>query len=252
MSPIVDPLFYLVAVPAVILVGVSKSGFGGAVGSLGVPLMATAVSPSQAVAIMLPILLALDAMGLVTFRSRVDWRILRIAIPSGLLGILVGWALFRSLDDRWIRALIGVEAVVFAVAKLREGASAWEGPPRPVDPRKGMFWSALSGFTSFISHAGSPPMMQFMMPLRLERTLFVGTMAWFFAAINFAKLAPYAQLGLFEWGLLGTTLALMPAVPVGYAMGLWVLKRIGAALFVRVATVGLLLTGVKLLFDAWR
>ncbi len=252
MSPIADPLFYLAAVPAVILTGVSKAGFGGAVGALGVPLMATAVAPSQAVAIMLPILMVLDAMGLVTFRTRIDRRILRIAIPAGLAGIALGWVLFRSFDDRWIRALIGIEAIVFAIAKLREGASAWEGPARPVDPRRGAFWSALSGFTSFISHAGGPPMMQFMMPLRLERTIFVGTMAWFFAAINFAKVVPYAQLGLFDRTLAGTTLALLPAVPIGYALGLWVLKRIGAALFVRVASVGLLLTGLKLLADALR
>lgn len=249
-APIAQPLFYAVALPAVILTGISKAGFGGAVGSLSVPLMSLVIAPPQAVAVMLPILLAMDAMGLVAFRGRVDWRILRLALPAGLLGILIGWLLFRQIDDRWIRALIGVEALLFGLHKLFEGKAAWNGPAQP--PRRGpaWFWSTLSGFTSFVSHAGGPPIMQFLMPLKLHREVFVGTLAWFFAAINFAKILPYAQLGLLDWTNLDTAIALAPAVPVGYLIGLRLLTRISQAVFVRVATVGLLITGVKLLSDA--
>lgn len=249
-APIADPAFYAVAIPAVILTGISKAGLGGAVGSLSVPLMSLAIAPPQAVAVMLPILMAMDAMGLVAFRNRVDWRILKLALPGGLAGILVGWLLFGELDDRWIRALIGVEALVFGVHKLLEGQAAWTGPARP--PRKGpaLFWSALSGFTSFVSHAGGPPILQFLMPLKLHREIFVGTLAWFFAAINFAKIVPYAHLGLLDWTNLDTAIALAPVVPVGYLIGLRLLKRIPASLFVRVATIGLMATGVKLLYDA--
>lgn len=249
-SPIGNPLFYLVAVPAVILTGISKAGFGGAVGSLSVPLMSLVIAPPQAVALMLPILLAMDAMGLVAFRGRVDWRILKLALPAGLAGILVGWLLFRHIDDRWLRALIGAEALLFGLHKLLEGSAAWSGPAQPLRRGPAVFWSALSGFTSFVSHAGGPPIMQFLMPLKLHREIFVGTLAWFFAAINFAKIGPYAQLGLLDWTNLHTALALAPAVPVGYLVGLKILARIPTWLFVRVATVGLLLTGVKLLADA--
>lgn len=247
---VTDPAFYAAAIPAVILTGISKAGFGGAVGALSVPLMSLAIAPPQAVAIMLPILMAMDAMGLVAFRGRVDRSILRIALPSALVGILAGWLLFRHLDDRWIRGLIGAEAVVFALQRLLEGRAAWEGPPRPVQRRPAMFWSAVSGFTSFVSHAGGPPMMQFMMPLRLHREIFVGTLAWFFAVVNFSKIGPYAALGLLDWANLGTALALMPVVPVGYLAGLRFLKAIQPALFIRIATIALLVTGLKLLWDA--
>lgn len=251
LSLITDPAFYAAAVPAVILTGISKAGFGGAVGSLSVPLMSLAIAPPQAVAIMLPILMAMDAMGLVAFRGRVDRAILRVAVPAGLAGILVGWLLFRQLDDRWIRGLIGAEAVVFALHKLLEGSAAWTGPQQPVRRGRAMFWSAVSGFTSFVSHAGGPPMMQFMMPLKLHREIFVGTLAWFFAFINFSKIGPYAELGLLDWTNLGTALALMPVVPVGYLIGLRFLKAVQPALFVRIATAALLVTGVKLLWDAF-
>ena len=245
-----DPAFYAVAVPAVILTGFSKAGLGGAVGSLSVPLMALAIAPAQAVAIMLPILLLMDAMGLVAFRGRFDAGVLKIALPAGLVGVGVGWLLFRHLDDRWIRALIGAEAVIFALQKLFEGSAAWSGPAAPLRRGRAVFWSALSGFTSFVSHAGGPPIMQLLMPLKLHHEIFVGTLAWFFAAINFSKIVPYAELGLLDLTNLGTSLLLIPAVPIGYLLGLRFLALVSPRVFVRVASVGLLLTGVKLLWDA--
>jgi len=247
---VADPLFYLVAVPAVIMTGISKSGFGGAVGSLAVPLMSLVIAPPQAVAIMLPILLVMDAMGLVAFRGQVSREILRVALPSGLAGIGIGWLLFRHIDARWVSLLIGVEAIVFALQRLLEGSRAWTGPPRRLHGPAAAFWSALSGFTSFVSHAGGPPMLQLMMPLKLDHRIFVGTLAWFFAAINVSKLVPYAQLGLFDGANFATSLALMPVVPVGYLLGLRLLKWMQPAVFVRVATIGLLLTGIKLCWDA--
>jgi len=247
-----DPWFYAAAIPAVILTGVSKAGFGGAVGSLSVPLMSLTIAAPQAVAIMLPILLLMDTMGLVAFRGRVDWTILRLAVPAGLVGIGLGWLFFRVLDDRWIKALVGAEAVAFGLQKLLEGSAAWSGPARPLRPRVARFWSAVSGFTSFVSHAGGPPIMQMMMPLKLHREIFVGTLAWFFAAINLSKILPYGQLGLLDLTNLGTALALLPVVPVGYLLGLRFLKVVSPAVFIRVASIGLLLTGTKLLWDALR
>ena len=220
-------------------------------GSLAVPLMSLAIAPPQAVAIMLPILMTMDALGLYAFRGKVDRAILRLAIPAGLVGIAIGWLLFRYLDLRWIKALIGIEAIVFALLKLFEGSAAWSGPGRPLRAGVARFWSAVSGFTSFVSHAGGPPMMQFMLPLKLHREIFVGTLAWFFAVINFSKIVPYAELGLLDATNLGISLALIPAVPLGYWLGLRALRATSPAVFVRIATAGLLLTGVKLCWDAF-
>jgi len=250
MPLIVDPAFYAAAVPAVILAGISKAGLGGAVGGLAVPVMSLAIAPPRAVAILLPILLVMDAMGLFAFRGKIDRAVLRVAIPAGLVGTLLGWWLFRTVDERWIRGLIGAEAVIFALQRLLEGQAAWTGAPRPLRTGRAALWSAISGFTSFVSHAGGPPMMQLMMPLKLHREIFVGTMAWYFAAINFSKIGPYGALGLLDETQLATSLALMPAVPVGYVLGLVLLRKASPALFVRVATVALLATGCKLLWDA--
>ena len=250
LNPIADPVFYLAAVPAVVLTGVSKAGLGGAVGVLGVPIMALAIGVPQAAAIMLPILLVMDAMGLVAFRGRFDAKVLRHAIPAAMVGIAVGTLLFRVVDERWIKGLIGFESIVFALVKFREGSRAWSGPPAPLSVARARFWPAVAGFTSFISHAGGPPMMQLLLPLRLDPVTFVGTTTWFFAAVNAAKLIPYAWLGQFDATNLGTSLALLPAAPIGYFAGLRLLRWIKPATFVRVATWALLGTGLKLTWDA--
>lgn len=250
MTPIADPLFYVAAVPAVLLTGFSKAGLGGAIGVLGVPILALVVDVPQAAAIMLPILLAMDAIGVVAFRRRFDAAVLRHAIPAAMVGIALGTLLFRVVDARWITALIGLEAIVFALLRFSEGSRAWTGPPQPLTVARARFWSAVAGFTSFVSHAGGPPMMQLLLPLRLDPVTFVGTTTWFFAAVNAAKLLPYAWLGQFDATNLGTSLALLPAVPVGYFAGLRLLRWIKPAAFVRVATWALLGTGLKLTWDA--
>lgn len=249
--PITDPWFYAVAIPAVILTGISKSGLGGAVGGLAVPLMSLAIPAPQAVAIMLPLLCIMDLLGLLTFRKRYDARILKLIIPAGIAGIALGALLFGLVNARWINALIGIEAVVFALNFMRQNRKVIDAPPEPVSPVKARFWSAMSGFTSFVSHAGSPPMLQFMLPLKLEPMVFVGTLAWFFASINYSKWIPYSLLGLFDSTNLGTSIALLPAIPVGYVLGITFLRRINAELFRRIAVWGLLLTGLKLSWDAF-
>ena len=70
-DPIVtDPWFYAVAVPAVLLMGLAKSGFAGGFGALAVPLMALTVPVPQAAAIMLPLLMVMDATGLAAAVAR--------------------------------------------------------------------------------------------------------------------------------------------------------------------------------------
>lgn len=244
-----DPAFLAVAVLAVLLIGVSKSGFGGAMGSLSVPLMSLRIAAPQAAAIMLPILLLLDAIGLVVFRGKSDRANLRILIPGGLIGIVLGALTFHFVDARWIKGMIGAEALLFGVDRLRQ-VSAAGGERSAPDVAKGLLWSSISGFTSFISHAGGPPILQYLLPKGLDRVRMVGTTTIYFAVINFAKLLPYGALGLLDTSNVTTSLALLPAAPVGYWMGLKLLKHLPRAPFNLVIAVAMLLTGLKLLTDA--
>jgi uncharacterized membrane protein YfcA len=245
---ITDWQFYAVAVPAVLLMGVSKSGFGSGFGSLAVPLMALAIPVPQAVAIFLPILLVMDLLGIAAFRRHFDWALIRFLVPLGLVGTLIGMLSFRLLDARLVAGIVGVFTLAFL-------AQRFLFPPRPDGPHPprwlGAILTATSGFTSFVSHAGGPPISAYVIPMRLPPLVFTATMAAFFFVINLSKWAPYAWLGLLDLRNLATSLALLPLAPVGVWAGVRLAHRIQPRLFYRLVHAGMLLTGGKLVWDGF-
>lgn len=248
MQLITDPFFYAVAIPAVLLLGVSKSGFGAGFGSLAVPMMALAVSVPQAAAILMPVLLVMDLLGMAAFRKDVDRRLLRFLLPFGLLGIGIGTLLFKVLDAHVVAGIVGAFTLLFLAQRLLF-------PPRPDQPPPprwlGAVLTATSGFTSFIAHAGGPPINAYVIPLKLKPLLFTGTMAFFFFFINISKWIPYAWLGLLDWRNMQTSLVLLPFAPVGVWIGVRIAHRINPVLFYRLIYLGMFLTGIKLVWDAW-
>lgn len=248
LSIIADPFFYLVSVPAVLLLGISKSGFGAGFGSLAVPMMALSVSVPQAAAILMPLLLVMDLMGMAAFRNDVDRRLLRFMLPFSMLGVLIGTLLFKWLDARWVAGLVGVFTLLFLAQRLLF-------PPRPDSPPPARWWGAVlvtaSGFTSFVAHAGGPPLNAYVVPLRLKPLIYTGTMAFLFFFINMAKWLPYAWLGLLDMPNLMTSLVLMPLAPLGVWIGVRIARRIDPQLFYRFIYAGMLLTGSKLLWDGF-
>ncbi len=95
---IADPWFYALAVPAMIIAGISKGGFGGGVVVLAVPLMSLTVPPQQAAEVMLPILMAMDLLALWVYRNSFDRGHVRILLPAAAIGVGAGWASFGLLD----------------------------------------------------------------------------------------------------------------------------------------------------------
>jgi uncharacterized membrane protein YfcA len=249
MPLITDPYFYLIAIPAVLLLGMSKSGFGAGFGSLAVPMMALAVTVPQAAAMLMPVLLVMDLLGMAAFRNNVDRQLLKFLLPFGLLGVVVGTLLFKVLDPRVVAGIVGAFTLLFLAQRLlfppRPDAQA---PPRWV----GALLTVASGFTSFVAHAGGPPLNAYVIPMRLSPLLFTGTLAFFFFFINIAKWIPYAWLGLLDLRNMTTSLALLPFAPIGVWLGVRIAHRIQPVLFYRLIYTGMFLTGVKLLWDAWR
>lgn len=245
---ITDPYFYLVAVPAVLLLGVSKSGFGAGFGSLAVPLMAMAITVPQAAAILMPVLLVMDLLGIHALRKEFDKQLLLFLLPWGLLGTLIGTLLFGLLSAHTVAGIVGVFTLLFLAQRLLFPPRADSAPP----PRwLGGVLTATAGFTSFIAHAGGPPISAYVLPLRLRPIVFAATMAYFFFFINLSKWVPYAWLGLLDMRNLATSLALLPLAPVGVWFGVRMARRVDPKLFYRLIHIGLFLTGVKLVWDAW-
>lgn len=245
---ITDPFFYAVTIPAVLLLGVSKSGFGAGFGSLAVPIMALAVSVPQAAAILMPVLLLMDILGMAAFRKDFDLKLLKFLIPCGLVGIGVGALLFKVLDPRTVAGIVGVFTLLFLAQRLLFAPK----PDAPPPPRwLGAILTATSGFTSFIAHAGGPPISAYVIPLRLSPIKFTATMAFFFFVINLSKWIPYAWLDLLDTRNMATSLVLLPIAPIGVLVGVRLARRISPALFYQLLYGGMLLTGVKLIWDGF-
>jgi uncharacterized membrane protein YfcA len=241
---VTDPWFWALAIPAVTLTGISKGGLGGA-GGVSTPLVALAIPPAQGAAIMLPVLCVMDIAGIQAYLGRWDKRIMRIIVPAGLLGCLVGTFTFRELNDNWIRILLGLIALGFLAYNFLPRAA----PQRRPSDTEGWFWSTLAGFTSFVSHTGSPPLLVYLLPQKLDKAVFVSTLLVFFAAMNYAKIVPYWWLGLLDFRNLATSLLLVPIGIAGTYLGVWLQTRINALWFYRIVHALLFFTGAKLLYD---
>jgi uncharacterized membrane protein YfcA len=245
-----DPSFYLLAVPAVVLVGLAKGGFGGSISMIGVPLMALAISPVAAAGIMLPILIVMDVVGLLAWRGTFDRAVLRLILPASILGVALGYFTAALVPVDGIKLLIGLLCLAFGLhwfVFARHQAEA-RAPGR----LRGIFWGVVSGFTSFTTHAGGPPFQVYVMPLRLEPAVYAGTTVIFFAVTNAVKLLPYFLLGQFSAENLTTSAILLPLAPLATMAGVWLVRRTDRERFYLITYALLIPVGLKLVIDAVR
>jgi len=242
-----DPGFWALAVLAAVLTGMGKGGLP-IVGMLGVPVLALSVPAVTAAGLLLPVFILSDLFGLYAYRHSFDRRNLAILVPAAVLGIAIGWAT-ASLVEGWVvNALVGVIGLSFALTLLlRRGP---EGPPRPARVAPGLFWGAITGFTSFVSHAGAPPYQVYVLPQRLEKMVYAGTTTILFAIVNAVKLVPYYALG--QLSAANLRVAAVLALPAALAVfaGLWLVKVIPERLFFTLVTWALLLVSLRLLWAA--
>ncbi len=244
MTIIADPLFYAVAVPAVIALGISKGGFSG-LGTLAVPLMALAVSPIQAMGILVPILLAQDVVTVWSYRRTWDARILKVMVPGQIAGVCLAWALATYVPEAAIRLAIGIIAVSFVL-------NHWLGISALVRARPtataGVLWGSISGITSFLANSGAPPFQIYVLPQKLDKETFVGTYALFFAASNLLKVVPYFTLGQLNAVNMATAATLLPLAVVANITGVWLVRRTPAEFFYRVIYVLIFAIGLQLIY----
>ena len=243
---ITDPLFYFFAVPAILIFGIAKGGFGNAIGVVAVPLMALAVSPLQAAAILLPILCVMDVFAIRKFWRQWDVTNTVIMLPAGCVGVLVGSLTFSYLNEGHVRLLIGLLALIFALNFWLKSPGSIQKEP---DYIKGSFWSVIGGFTSFGIHSGGPPVNIYLLPQKLHPKVFMGTCAMFFWITNYVKLIPYFILGQLDSQNLQTSLVLLPLAPIGVGFGYYLHTRVSTQKFYNIFNFFLIITGCKLTYD---
>ena len=238
--------FWAVAVLSATFVGLSKGGLP-VVAMLSVPLLALVMPPVAAAGLLLPVYIVSDLFGLYAYRHAFDRRVLAILAPAATAGVALGWATAAHVPERLVTGLIGLIGVIFALRLLlRQGP---EAPARRAAVAPGLVWGLLTGFTSFVSHAGAPPYQVYVLPLRLEKAVFAGTSTVLFAYVNAVKLIPYWALGTLRPADLKVAAVLMLPAALAVFAGVWLVRVLPERLFFRLVTWALLAISLRLLWE---
>jgi uncharacterized protein len=236
----------IAAVIAVILVGFAKGGFSG-LGALATPIMALAMPPVAAAAVLLPILIVQDAISLWSFRGSWNKRIIGWMLPGAIIGVGLGWVMAAKLTVPIILATLGAITLGFGLWRVwveRRGDVRASSAPEWL----GIFFGAATGFTSQIAHAGGPPFQMWVAPKKLPHTEYVGTNVLLFAVLNWIKVPAYWQLGQFHAETLWASAALIPIAIASTLAGIWLVKRINGLLFYKIINWLMIMLGARLLW----
>jgi uncharacterized membrane protein YfcA len=244
---IIDPWFYAVAIPAVILLGLAKGGFAG-ISALSLPLLALQISPLRGAVIMLPILMVQDVVSVSAYWRKWDWANLRVLFPGAIAGIALAYFVAAYVSEGVFELALGIISVVFGARNFLTKAPV---AAKPAEPKAGLFWGAVSGFTSMIANTGAPPFQIYVTPQRLPRDVFIGTMSIFFCVVNWVKVPPFIALGLFTRETLLTSVVLFPLAIAATWAGVLLVRRVSTDHFYKIIYGLMMLIGVKLIWDGF-
>lgn len=238
--------FLVLAHLAALLVGLAKGGLP-TIGMLAVPVLSLVMSPVKAAVLLLPIYVVSDMVSVWLYRKHFSLPNLKILVPSSVLGIFLGWLTASIVSDSAVKLLIGVIGIGFCLnIWLRRTPQATQG----VGVKKGVFWGVITGFTSFICHAGAPPFQMYVLPQRLPKVVFAGTATILFTIVNLVKVLPYQQLNPYTTSDLMQAAWLVPTALIGTLVGAYLTRRIADIWFFRIIQFGLFGISIKLIVDA--
>jgi len=240
------PGFWPLALIAAVLVGMGKGGLP-MVAMLAVPLLALVMPPVAATALLAPIYVVTDMFGLHAYRHAFSRRVVAIMIPGATLGVGLGWLTASMVPESLVTGLIGLIGASFA---LRLMTARGTPAPRPARAGPGTFWALLTGFTSFVSHAGGPPYQVYVLPLGLDKLTFAGTTTVLFAYVNLIKLLPYWALGQMNPDSLRTAAFLLVPGVAGVYAGVQLVRVLPQVWFFRFVVWALMAVSLRLMWTA--
>ena len=240
-------LYLAYTIPAIMLYGVAKSGLGGSMALISIPLMTVVMTLSQALAIILPILILSDLVAVYRFRKSYDLETSKLLVIGGGIGVIIGSFTYTFFSEELLKALIGVMGFLFTthyfIFKRKKII------PLKKSIIKGGLSSIVAGFASFCVHAGGTPTSIYLLPLRLKKEIYVGTRVIFFTSLNFIKLPFYIHLSFFNADTLKQSLLFFPASVLGILIGYQILKRVKESVFYNVVYALILVSSARLIFE---
>ena len=233
--------------PAIILFGIAKSGLGGSIALISIPLMTIAMPLTNALGIILPILIFSDFIATYKYRKEYDLETLKLMVPFAVIGIFIGSLTFTFFSEELLKFIIGLMGFLFAghyffLKKNKEAKS-------DKNFLKGGICSTIAGFASFCVHAGGTPTSLYLLPLRMKKEIYVGTRIIFFTCLNLFKLPLYINLSMTNFETFKQSLILFPVALLGILIGYKLLKIIEEKLFYNILYTLIFITSTKLLYD---
>lgn len=244
-----DPLFWLIGGVTVFVIAVSKGAFGGGAASLGVPMLSFLIDPIGAAIVVAPLVSGMDMFTLRAFGpsswSKPD---LRVLVPGLLVGLLLGWLMFEKVDPRIVGLVIGTVSLVFALHWFWKRRRKSAPVQKPTDAGLGFVAGTASGFTTFVAHAGGPPVTMYLIRRGLEKRVFVGTNAAFFTLGNLLKLIPYGFLLAARPDAAAAALLFAPLIPLGVPLGVRLHHRLSQDKLLVLTNTILIVGGLRLVY----
>ena len=233
-----------------ILLGIAKAGFGGGAGVAATPLLAMTIAVTDAIAMLLPLLMLCDVFSVWHYRTTFHRRSVKLLLPGSIVGVAFGTLFFRVFieNENILEVGLGLVALLFVGFQVMSQRWPTALHSRHPNAAEGILMGAVSGFTSTIAHAGGPPTTMYLLPQRLPRDMFVGTTVIFFAALNWIKLGPFIYLGLLNPTNLTVVALLAPLTLLGVRLGIILNQRFSDVWFNRIVYAVLTVTGLRLLF----
>ena len=245
---LLEPSFLAVAAPAVLFSGISKGGFGSGASFVSAAILALVVEPGLALGVMLPLLMLIDATTLRPFWGRWRWRESLILMAGAVPGVAFGAYFYTLVDADALRVLIGAISLLFVLWQTVQARGWVKVGPSGMPTAAGAFFGVLTGFTSFVSHAGGPPAAVYMLSRGMTKTEYQASSVLVFWAVNIAKFVPYAFLGMFTFETFKANLVLAPFAILGAWLGVKAHWIVPERVFFAITYTLLTVTGARLVW----
>lgn len=242
--------YWIVAGIAAFLLGMSKGGVP-MIALLSVPLMALYMDPVAAAGLLLPIYVVADAYAIYLFRKSFSLRVLKIMLPGAAAGIILGFFTVSHVPGDPVKLLVAAIGFYYLTHALKNRLRKTPVPPRPADVPRGMFWGTVAGLTSYISHAGGPPFQNYVLPLKLDKMVFLGTTAIFFSVVNMLKVPPYILAGQITWESAAEAAWLAPVTIAGAWTGVSIARMLPERIFFALIEIMLAVVSIKLVWEVF-
>ncbi|MDJ0823808.1 MAG: sulfite exporter TauE/SafE family protein [Paracoccaceae bacterium] len=241
---------FAAAIPAVIFAGISKGGFGSGAAFASASILALVLPPGQALGIMLPLLMLIDAASLRAYWRRWSWPEARILLLGAVPGTFLGAVFYAQSDPDLIRLMIGAISLLFVIWQLAQRAGLIRLAGQLFGTKTGLLAGLVLGFTSFVSHAGGPAAAVYLLGRGLDKSSYQSTTVLVFWAVNLLKAVVYGALGIFTLATLAFDVVLAPFALLGTWIGVRAHRLMPEQLFFAFTYVLLTVTGGKLIWDA--